>query len=293
METGKMAFVLTGGGCFGAVQVGMLKALTAWGIKPDLVIGGSVGAINAVYFAQYPNAKGLEDLTTAWSNLKREDVLPTHPLGVFLGLTRHLGLFPRNHLLSAKALEKLLKRHLDGLQLENSAIERHVVATNLSDGGEVLISEGSCVNALLASTAIPILFPPVRCGGRYLIDGAVGSHTPIEAAIKLGAKRIIVLPTGMSCARKRDDMPKDALEMALHTVNLLVARQLTGDIKSFQDCARITIVPPVCPLDTSIFSFGNTGELIPRGERETQVWLEDGGLESTGIPETIKPHDHY
>jgi NTE family protein len=92
-------------------------------------------------------------------------------------------------------LKSLIERHLPYRNLEDAAIPVHVVATNLG-GVPVCLSSGPAVPAILASSAIPA----VSIGGDDLVDGAVGSNTPILAATKLGATRIIALPTGFACA---------------------------------------------------------------------------------------------
>src|SRR2546425_13197491 len=72
----RTAFVLAGGGSFGAVQVGMLSELVTYGVVPDLVVGSSVGAINGAYFAGAPNAEGVARLEAIWRGLRRSDVFP-------------------------------------------------------------------------------------------------------------------------------------------------------------------------------------------------------------------------
>ena len=72
----KTAFVLSGGGSLGAVQVGMLRGLLAAGVQPDFILGVSVGALNACYFAGTPTAQGVMGLQRVWSGLRRRDVFP-------------------------------------------------------------------------------------------------------------------------------------------------------------------------------------------------------------------------
>lgn len=286
MAASKTAFVFAGGGSLGAVQVGMLKALAAASVQPDVLLGSSVGAFNAAYVAHHPDRDSLTRLEAIWRAVRRGDVIPISPWQAFLGLFRH------NYLVSAQGLEKLAWRHFGQSLLEDAPVECHLTATDLLDGSRVLLSSGLTVEALLASTAIPAVFPPLRQGNRLLIDGGVASNSPIGSSIECGADRGIVLPTGISCARQPSEMPANALEMAMHSLNLLITRQLVADAEVFRNRARITIVPPLCPLDVSIFSFEKTGELIERGEQQTLEWIDRGGLESTVVPEAIRPHRH-
>lgn len=287
MGSGRTAFVFAGGGSLGAIQVGMLQALTEAGVKPDFVVGSSVGAINAAYYAQYPDQEGVDRLAEIWLGVRRSQVMPVSLWRAFLGL------FLRNHLMTNGGLRRLFSKHLGGTDLRDSPMERHLLATNLADGGKVLISEGDTVQALLASTAIPAFFPPVKMNGTYLIDGGVASITPIEAAIRQGAERLIVLPTGLSCARDRDVIPSNTFEMSLYAINLLIAGQLVSDFHTYRDQARISIVPPPCPLDISLFSFDGTGELIERGREDARMWLEEDGLQTTEIPDAIQPRHYF
>jgi NTE family protein len=180
----KTAFVLAGGGSLGAVQVGMLKALIRLRIMPDLVVGASVGAINAAYFAAKPNAAGVMRLERIWSRLHRADIFPLSPLNSLLAI-----LGRRDHLVAPSVLRSLVESELPCAKLEDARVPCHVVATDVLEGTEVTIAAGPVLPALLASAAIPAVFPPVPLDGRYLMDGAITNNTPISTALKLGAKK--------------------------------------------------------------------------------------------------------
>ena len=283
---GPLAFVLAGGGSLGAVEVGMLEALVAAGIRPDFVVGASVGAINGVYFAADPTPAGTQRLRNIWQSVTRDDVFPLSVLGALLGLAGW-----RRSLLDTTRLRALLERNLLVRLLDETAIPCHVAATDALDGAEVIISSGPTVEALLASAAIPVLFPPVERDGRYLVDGGVASNTPIAAAVSLGAKHVVVLPTGFSCALL--EPPRGPTAMALHTLNLLVARQLAADSERFAARTDIVVVPPLCPLGISSYDFSHAGAIMDRARVSTSSWLADGGLTRTGlIPHAMSGHRH-
>ena len=171
-----VAFVLSGGGSLGAIQVGMLQALFDAGIKPDMLIGTSVGAVNAAWVGGWPNSEGVARLAEIWKGLRRDDVFP-------LGWTAAAGLLGRsNHLISNAGLRSVLERHIPYERLEQAQVPVHVVASELRNGRASVLSSGPAVPALLASCAIPGVFPPVTIGKRDLVDGGVANHTPIEAA---------------------------------------------------------------------------------------------------------------
>ena len=283
---GRTAFVLAGGGSLGAVQVGMLLALTEAGIRPDMVVGASVGAINAAYFAGSPTVEGIHRLADIWLGLRRRDVFPLAPVRGALGALNR-----RSSLLRSSALRALILRAIPYLDLSEAEIPCHVVATSVLDGEEVQLSSGPVVEALLASTAIPALFPPVLVGGRLLMDGAVGSNAPVSTAVALGATRIIILPTGFTCAASQP--PSGAIGLALHSVSLMTARQLRADITRFQGrVSTLAVAPPLCPLRVSAYDFSQARQLIDRTAQATGEWLSSGGLDRSDIPMALRPHSH-
>ena len=283
--TPKTAFVLAGGGSLGAVQVGMLKALIRQRIVPDLVVGASVGAINGTYFAAQPDAEGVARLERIWRRLHRGDIFPFSPIN---GLLAMLG--RRDHLITPALLRSLVESELPCQTLEQARIPCHVVATNVLDGTEVALSTGAVSTALLASAAIPAVFPCVSINGQHLMDGGVANNTPISTAVRLGATRIVVLPTGTSCALEAP--PRGLAAFALHALNLLVMRQLVSDIDHFSDRAELIVLPPLCPLTTSAYDFSQTADLIHRSEATARLWLKKHGLHGDGAPHELLPHEH-
>ena len=279
------SFVLAGGGSLGAVQVGMLRALTAAGVVPDALVGASAGAINASFFAGDPTARGVAELERIWRGLERSDVFPVSVVWSGLGM---LGL--RSSLVDPGPLRRLLARSLPAVDFGRTALPCHVVATDVTNGEEVVLASGSMVQAVLASAAIPGVFPPVTIGGRQLIDGGIANNTPLSTAVSLGAHRIVVLPTGYACALATP--PRSALGMVLHAVSLLISRQLKVDIERLGSRADIHVVPPLCPVTAGPHDFHFAGEWIERAARSTQQWLQAGGLERHDVPEVLAFHLH-
>lgn len=279
----RTAFVFAGGGSLGAVQVGMLRELMRYGLGADFVVGSSVGALNAAYFAAAPNAAGVEKLACVWCSLRRHDVFPV----TLRSLLRFVG--GQDHLIDPSNLRLLIKRHVPFLNLEDASIPLHVIATNLG-GAAVCLSSGPAIEGILASAAIPAAFPPVRIDNQYLIDGAIGSNTAILTAAKLGATRIIVLPTGFAC--DLHEPPKGAIARVLHAITLLIANQIVRDLKELAGKVDISIVPSLCPLDVSPYDFSSAAQLIERAADNTQKWIEGGGLSRPDIPDSLLPHLH-
>ena len=281
----RTAFVLAGGGSLGAVQVGMLKALTRQGVAADLLVGASAGAINAAAFGADPSLAGLSRLENIWRRLQRRDVFPFSPIDSLLSL-----LGKRDHFVSPSGLGALIDDEYPGYRLEHSQVPCHVICSDALTGAEVVLSSGPATTTLLASSAIPSIFPAVEIEGRFLMDGGVANNTPISTAIGLGATRVIVLSTGMSCSLDR--LPRGAFAIALHALNLLIMRQLSQEMAHLEADIELIVVPPLCPLTITPYDFSQSGELIHRADLSTGQWLEQGRLRVSEPAVTRIPHAH-
>ncbi|RKP46440.1 patatin-like phospholipase family protein [Trinickia fusca] len=279
------AFVFAGGGSLGAIEVGMLRELLERGERPGCVVGASAGAINAAYFAGRPDGDGVAMLEALWCKIRRQDIMPLSMLGLLATILRS-----RPHLVEANALRRLLETHLSYERIEQATLPLHIVATDVLAGDEVVLAAGPVVNAVLASAAIPGVFPPVRIDGVDLVDGGVANNTPISVAVALGATRIIVLPAGFACALHAP--PRSAVAQALHALTLVIARQLVRDLEFYSTRAQIYVVPPLCPLDVSPYDYTQCAELIERAAQKTRAWLGDGGLDRALIPGELREHAH-
>ena len=265
MNHRRTAFVLSGGGSLGAVQVGMLRALTEAGIRPDLLIGTSVGAVNAAFLGSRPDEQGALELADIWHGLQRHHIFPLSPWSSARGL-----LGRSNHVISNANLRQVLEKHLPYERLDDAAVPVHVMTTELKTGRAVLISSGPAVPALLASTAIPGIFPPVTIGRRDFIDGGVANHAPIAGAIELGATRIFVLPVGYPWLHQE---PTNALGMALHALARFVEQKLDAEVATYGHVADIQVLPTLDGAVVSPADFSHSDELIARGYKSARKYL--------------------
>jgi NTE family protein len=280
----KTAFVFAGGGSFGAIQVGMMDSLARHDITADMVVGSSVGALNGAYYASDPTVDGAERLANIWRGLQRRDVFPLTWRTLLSFLWR------RDFLIPHDGVRKLVDDHIPYRNLEEARLPVHIVTTDIVTGDSVVFSSGPAAEAIVASTAIPGAFAPVRYGDRYLADGAISSNTPIRVAVKQGARRLIILPTGHACANQAP--PVGALATALHALTLLIARQMVDELENLDPDIEFFVVPPLCPLVGSPYDFSRTTEHIERARLTTDAWLAKGGLERSTIPHELRPHDH-
>jgi NTE family protein len=280
------AFVLSGGGSLGAVQVGMLQALAERGIEPDLLIGTSAGAINAAFVAGHGmGVDALLDLARIWRSLHRRDIFALRPLR---GLLAVAGLRPS--LFSADGLQRLVEANLGYQQMQDARYELHLVATDLCTGQEVLISSGDAASAVVASAAIPGIFPPVCRDGRVLTDGGIAEHAAIRHAAECGASEIYLLPAGFPC--HLETPPGTALGIALQALTLLSQQQLIGEVERFEGPARLKVLPPLCPLRVSAADFSHADELIARARKASGSWIDAGGPDLPMPQRFLGMHDH-
>jgi NTE family protein len=261
------AVVLSGGANLGAVHVGMLRALVEHGVIPDSIIGTSVGALNGAYMASRWDRDGVDGLDRVWTGLSVRKVFPTRLIGGLLGFIGR-----RDHLVSNDGVRRIIRHNLQFERLEDAPIPLHVVATDLLTGIDRRFSEGPARDVVLASAAIPGVFPPITIDGVPFIDGGVVNNTPITHAVELGATTVWVLPAGTACSL--DAAPSSALAIALHAVSVLINRRLERDVRALEDRCDLRVVPPLCPVTVGPTEFGEARDLIDRAYRQTTRWLE-------------------
>ena len=280
----KTAFVFAGGGSFGAIQVGMMHSLAAHGVSADMVVGSSVGALNGAYYAGDPTLNGVLQLEAIWRGLTRQDIFPI-TWRTLLGFIRR-----RDFLIPHDGIQKLIDDHLPYRNLEDARLPLHIVTTDIVSGDSVVLSDGPADQAIVASTAIPGAFAPIRYKDFYLADGAISSNTPVRVAVDKGARRLIILPTGYACATHTP--PSGAVASALHALTLLIARQMVGELEGLGPGIDYFVVPPLCPLVGSPYDFSRTADHIARAIDSTDAWLGQDGLKQGGIPDEMRPHSH-
>lgn len=258
---------MSGGGSLGAVQVGMITALYDRGVVPDMLVGTSVGALNAGYLANRPaTPRTAKDLADVWQELRRSDVFPAQP---FRGLLALFG--QRDHLVPNDGLRDLLREHLAMKKLEESQIPFTVIATDLVSGREVELTEGSAQDAIMASAAIPGIFPPVRWDDMILVDGGVSNYTPLSPALRAGAETIYVLPTGKCDLR---EVPDSALGVLLQSLAVMIMQRMNLEVAQYQGQTKLIVLPPPCPLETQPADFTRAGDLIRRSRDDAHAYLD-------------------
>jgi NTE family protein len=186
------AFVLGGGGVLGAVEVGMLRALLEREIKPDLVLGTSVGALNGAMVARDPSLSVIGRMTELWQGASEgREVYGDRRLR-----TVRRAMATGTHIYSAKPLQQRLEEEFGDLTFEELPVRFQVCAASIERAAEHWFDSGRVVDAVVASAAVPGLLPPAKVGDEHFLDGGIVNSIPVGRAVQLGATRIFVLQVG-------------------------------------------------------------------------------------------------
>jgi NTE family protein len=273
--TDRIAFVLGGGGLHGAAEVGMAQALSAAGIAPDLVVGTSVGAINGSILAAHPDSGG-ERLTRLWEDLGDAEVFSGGNIGRLLTLAR-----TRTHLHSFSELESILLANLPE-RFEELPIPFQCVAASIQRAGERWFSEGELVPAILASCAVPGLFPPIEIDGEHHLDGGLVHSIPVRRAVDLGATEIFVLQVGRIEAPL--EAPKHALDVAFAAFEVARRHRFVDETERFAESASIHVLPAAAEglgyNDLRQFRYRDARRIVPtinRAREASAAYLEEIG----------------
>ncbi|HEY2505345.1 MAG TPA: patatin-like phospholipase family protein [Streptosporangiaceae bacterium] len=190
VPSGRIAIVLGGGGVLGATQVGMLRALMESGVRPDLVVGTSVGALNGAAIAAEPTMAGVESLAMLWGSLSEEGMFTDTMFARASNLARY-----RTHLYSPAPMRRLLASRLPAT-FEQLKVQFQCVAASIEQAGAHWFASGDLADAVMASSAVPGLLPPVQIGDEHFLDGGLVHSIPVGRALALGAAEIYVLHVG-------------------------------------------------------------------------------------------------
>ncbi len=261
----RTAFVLAGGGSRGAVQVGMLEELIRRDIRADRVFGASVGAINGASYAGNPTLEGNEHMAAVWRDVKGTDIFPR---GTFDGPWAFLQRRPSVH--ANTGLRAIIEAGVHYENLEDATIPIEVVTTSLTDGRERWIGHGPAVEAVLASSAIPSIFPPVTIDGDVLVDGGVVNNVPISRALSAGCDRIYVLLCGP--LHYHPPPPRRPAEAALTAFFVAIHARFVREL---------TLLPP--GVEVVVFSGGGEPSSQYRDFSATATLIEEGRAEVADV----------
>lgn len=284
----KTAFVLSGGAAMGALQVGMLRALIERRIVPDLIVGCSIGAINGVVLAGGANLATVGRMQDVWMDLIDRELVPTGLLPSPVQLVRKGESISSNEAMRTLLEEIVPVRTFDQLEIDFSC-----VATDIDDATGHWFTEGDLVDAVLASSAIPAVFPPVMIDGVRYLDGGIVDDVPVRRAVEAGATRIFVLQVG-EIERPRPEMrrPLDAAFLAYWIAR---RHRLIEDLERIPDDVEVIILPHGNPEPVRYNDLSSSAHLMDiayrAGSEYLEAWIAGTAPPSLGPLRTVPVDD--
>jgi NTE family protein len=282
-----IAFVLSGGGPRGALQAGALQILLEKGIRPDLLVGTSAGAINAAYLAADPTLAAAHRLGDIWRRLTKDQIYA----GGILRAVWHL-LSHRDSIYCNDRLRALLESYSSGNTrlFRGLAVRLYIVATDLLTRQPYVFGENPeepLLDALMASSALPPALPPWRYGGHLFVDGAVSANLPVGVAIEKGATEIYALEA-------REDAPvmrlrPNVIEVAVWSIETLMHQQRDREMALCEAHPGVTLHHLVLSSRQrlSFDDFGKAATLISEGRETAMAYLDTWRAAAVGRRYTL------
>src|SRR3954447_8103914 len=276
----RTAFVLGGGGVLGAAEVGMLQALFDHDVRPDLVVGTSVGAINGALVAAEPGPSAVERLRGVWEELASRGVFAGSVLARLGTLVR-----TRTHLHPREPLRDLLVAHLPVQTFAELQVPFQCVAASIERAAERWFTDGALVDAVLASCAVPGLLPAVELGGEHYLDGGLVHSIPVGRAVALGADTIYVLHVGRIDRPLRP--PTRPWEVALVAFEIARRHRFSSDVAGLPPGVTVHVLPSGDPAPPGAGNlryrdFSGVAERIDRAHAAATAYLEHSGVTEDG-----------
>lgn len=266
--------MLGGGGRWGAVEVGMLQALYEAGVAPDVILGTSIGAFNGSVLADDPGPSGLKRLAGFWEDVSKAELFRN---GLVERVKNLATLKPAIN--DTSEMRSLLERlHPPGRVIEDLVVPFQCVAACIERAAEHWFTEGPLNDALLASSAVPALFPPVEIGGEHFYDGGLVNSVPLTRAMDLGATEIYVLQVGRIEAPLRP--PERLHEAALISFEIARRHRFMTTVDNLPAGVDVHLLPSGNPVpfddrrQLKWRSTGDTQDLIEAGYKASRSYLE-------------------
>ena len=314
-----MAFVLSGGANLGAAQAGMLEALLEAGIVPDLLVGTSIGAVNAAFMAAGPTPDRARALSELWRRLSVEEIFPLRVAEVTRAILAG-GLFspaPLRRMLEREIPFRLIEEAATPLRVvatrcerrpddsrsqrfpapgldrrasqaraqlrlavakldrtvETAAIPLRIVATAFERRSEEVFASGPVLDALLASSALPLVYPPYRLGDHVYVDGGLSEYVPLQPALEAGARTIYVLSLqAAGGASAHDHRARGALYHSLGDRFWRRESLTTAAAQAAHPTIRVVELPPLS-VRPGLRDFSLLGDLIDQARRGVEEFL--------------------
>ena len=255
------AFVLGGGGVLGTTQVGMLRALAEQGVRPDLVVGTSIGALNGAFVAADPSVEGIRTLAEMWQAVGSSGIFLDNPMKSAARIARF-----RTHVLSSAPLRSIVDEHLPVDTFEELEVDFQCVAACIETADSQWFSTGALVDPVVASCAVPGLFPAVEIDGRHYLDGGLVHSIPVGRAIQLGATRIFVLQVGR--IEQPLTPPRRPWEVGVVAFEIARRHRFVHEMADIPGDVEVHVLPSGAPETPSVsLRYGKTSRLKERADQ--------------------------
>ena len=288
-----IAWSLSGGGNRGPVQIGAMRALFEAGIKPDMLVGTSAGALNAAFLASDPTPDGVENLAQIWLRTKREDIFPGGFLTrAFRFITGADGLYS-----DSAIRDYVLKNTPPGVTtFGDLKIRLYLTTADLQTGRLFLYGDdpsAHIIDAVLSSSALPIAWPPQVFNGHQYVDGGVVANVPISIALDKGAEIIYALDLESG---EPSPAVHSVFNIAQRTVCVILYQQLLNDLERVIRFSRATLHHIYLGdlfESLSLDDWTHTAEMIEEGYKRTKDYLAqptpNHAVRSTSEAEVVPP----
>ncbi|HZM37703.1 MAG TPA: patatin-like phospholipase family protein [Acidimicrobiales bacterium] len=252
---GPVAFVLSGGGNLGALQIGMLRALAERDLRPDLIVGCSVGAINGAALAEDPTVAGVRRMERLWRELDSTELMPGGLLPGAVALARKGEAIHGN-----EGLRRALETHVRARRFEDLTIPFQCVATDVLGVQETWFTSGPLIDPILASCAIPAVYPAVEIDGVRYLDGAIVDEVPMARAVELGAHTLYVLQVS-AFSRPRPE-PRRPLDVAIQSFWLARHHRFKRELATMPASVDVHLLPTGPAPEIRYNDFTHVAEMI-------------------------------
>jgi NTE family protein len=271
-----VGYVLGGGGSLGAVQIGMLRALGEYDIAPDIVTGTSVGSLNGAVIAHDPGS-AVDRLGETWARMTRDRVFPGGLLTQARTLQR-----TRTHLFPSTGLASVIADFIGAeIAFADLRLPFAAIATDVTTARPHVLSEGPLLPALLASAAIPGIFPPVQLGPLQLYDGGLVANVPMRQGLAMGARSLVVLDCNFP--GNVLEAPSSIAEVLFYTVTVTMRTQALFEAPLAAAYVPVVYLHGPEPYPISPLDFRQTGTLIEAAYRAARSFLEDLRITGPGL----------
>jgi len=271
-----VGYVLGGGGSLGAVQVGMLQALGERDIAPDIVAGTSVGSLNGAVVALNPTSAA-NRLSHLWARMTRERVFP----GGLLAQVRTLQ-HTKTHLFPATGLAAVISDFMGAdITFADLALPFVAMAMDIATARPHVLREGRLLPALLASAAIPGIFPPVQLGSVRLYDGGLVANVPMRQALAMGARSLIVLDCNFP--GHIPEPPGTIAEVLFYTAMVTMRTQAVFEAPLAASDVPVIYLHGPEPHPVSPLDFRHTGMLIEAAYEAARSFLDNLHVSGPGL----------